>query len=233
MNSQSTLYKIVEKLPIYLQSRFKREARILNDRNGNPEFVDVVNFMKEAALKANHPVYGTLVCTIHETTSTSHSHLMTTAATSSEVLNNSRPKRSCIICREDSLDLFKCTCFKSMTVEERCDLAKQHRLCYNCLKPGHSSLKCKLERRCCIQGYGKKHTKFLHRVSTYNAGGQQAHTGESTASSAIAETRVFTVVFDLHYPLCLLWCTTLLISCQCIRLHYWIQGQQIHSALII
>lgn len=77
-----------------------------------------------------------------------------------------------------------------MTVKERCDLAKQHRLCYNCLKPGHSSLKCKLERRCCFQGCGRKHTKFLHRVSTYNAGGQQAHTGESTASSAIAEMRV-------------------------------------------
>lgn len=62
----------------------------MNDRNGNPEFVDVVNFVIEAALEANHPVYGTLACTIRETTSTSRSHLMITAATSSEVLNNSR-----------------------------------------------------------------------------------------------------------------------------------------------
>ena len=61
-----------------------------------------------------------------------------------------------------------------MKPEERFDLARQNRLCYNCLKSGHSSRECKAKTTCNARGCKIKHTKFLHIVS---------HVGESGTNS--------------------------------------------------
>lgn len=49
---------------------------------------------------------------------------------------------------------------------KRFDLAKNKRLCYNCLKSGHSSAACKAESTCKATGCKLKHTKFLHAQKT-------------------------------------------------------------------
>ena len=58
--------------------------------------------------------------------------------------------------------LFSCQSFKDANLENRLALVKQKRLCFNCLKPGHCSTACSLNRVCTVQGCGRKHTKFLH-----------------------------------------------------------------------
>ena len=53
--------------------------------------------------------------------------------------------------------------------EKRFHLAKNNRLCYNCLRRGHSSGKCKIESTCVAEGCKIKHTKFLHTAHSQRA----------------------------------------------------------------
>ena len=59
IDNQTNLVKIVEKLPTYLQNRWKQEVRKLGERsNRRPQFGDIVSFVDKAAQEANDPVYG-------------------------------------------------------------------------------------------------------------------------------------------------------------------------------
>ena len=49
-----------------------------------------------------------------------------------------------------------------MTLEKRYDLAKTNKLCFICLRCGHSAENCKQERFCSAKGCKIRHTKFLH-----------------------------------------------------------------------
>ena len=57
MNQQS-LVNIVERLPIYLLNRWRREAHKITKRHGRTSFTGIVSFVKDAAEEANDPVYG-------------------------------------------------------------------------------------------------------------------------------------------------------------------------------
>ena len=58
--------------------------------------------------------------------------------------------------------LFKCDKFKQINQEQRFEVARQNRLCFNCLKRNHSSAECRVESACTANGCKIKHTKFLH-----------------------------------------------------------------------
>lgn len=71
--------------------------------------------------------------------------------------------------------MWSCLQYKNKTVQQRIELIKKYKLCYNCLGP-HRSNQCKLTRRCqnCAakhhttihQVYGVKTVKPTHKVST-------------------------------------------------------------------
>ena len=48
--------------------------------------------------------------------------------------------------------LFICETFRNLTPEKRFEMAKHNRLCYNCLKGGHSSAECKADSTCSAKG---------------------------------------------------------------------------------
>jgi hypothetical protein len=199
VNNQSVLYGIIEKLPIYLQTKFKHETRMIREqRKRNPEFFDVVHFVKDAATEANDPVYGALATTYREMSSVGgRSHMtITAAATQSQSLqpresDNQQATqkyltRKCVIC-QDTHDLFNCSRFKAMSVDERIHIAKSNKLCFNCLKPNHTAEKCRANRTCSIQGCTKKHTKFLHKStpSSVDSGANRAHPSTSATNGHV------------------------------------------------
>ena len=53
---------------------------------------------------------------------------------------------------------------KKVTFEERCEYVLENRLCFNCLKTGHSSVACRAKNRC-DQCHRKHHT-LLHPSTT-------------------------------------------------------------------
>ena len=58
--NQRVLMQVAEKLPVYLQHRWKREASKLRDMTANPSINDLVNFIQSAAREVTDPVYGGL-----------------------------------------------------------------------------------------------------------------------------------------------------------------------------
>ena len=51
-----------------------------------------------------------------------------------------------------------------MVPDKQLQFAKDNRLCFNCLRPGHMLIACSLNRTCSVEGCGRKHTKFLHQI---------------------------------------------------------------------
>ena len=49
-----------------------------------------------------------------------------------------------------------------MRPDERFNVARQCKLCFNCLLPDHCSNACRKPSVCPVPGCGRKHTKFLH-----------------------------------------------------------------------
>ena len=60
LNNQRTLVMIVQRLPVHIQNRWKREAYIISKRSGKTNIQDVVNFVVNVAAEANDPVFGRL-----------------------------------------------------------------------------------------------------------------------------------------------------------------------------
>ena len=123
-----------------------------------PGIEDLVSFTHSAAKEVNDPVYGSLgsgkIKQADHTTQKrgSQFHGVTTTT---------EPR--CPACRSTGCSsLFQCEIFKAMAPSERYGLAKNDRLCFNCLKKGHLAGECRVEQTCTAKGCQLKHTKFLH-----------------------------------------------------------------------
>ena len=197
LNGQSTLLKVVEQLPNYLQLRFKREVRVVREkRNRNPNIDDILEFVREAAAEANDPVYGKLAQRDGKFGAQAQKPVMRdrnavfAAATSTSENPRWRNQQqsvtpayhqnsqTCILCGENHT-LFRCNQFKSISVDRRINLVKQHNLCFNCLMPGHTSNRCQLTRTCSVPGCNRKHTKFLHPIT-----GQQENPAQNLPTTS-------------------------------------------------
>lgn len=49
-----------------------------------------------------------------------------------------------------------------MSPKARREVARVHKLCYNCLRAGHFAEECKKDSVCSVPGCGRRHTKFIH-----------------------------------------------------------------------
>ena len=187
--TQQVLVKFAEKLPTYLQHRWKRLASKLSEGGVRPGSDDLVSFTQSAAKELNNPVYGSLgSSTIKQADHTtqkrgSQFHGVTTATV---------PR--CPACRFTGCSsLFLCEKFKVMVPSERYGLAKNDRRCFNCLKKGHSAGECRVEQTCMAKGCTLKHTKFLYTArdqsrkeatgSSKDGGAAKPESGNSISSS--------------------------------------------------
>ncbi|XP_072171548.1 uncharacterized protein [Diadema setosum] len=167
MSSQRELLKVVDRLPFYLKGRWLKVVQDIRHKGGCPDITDVVKFVSAAAEEVNDPVFGEITVQSksdaakpnfkkQQNNKSSYSTVATGKATSM----TQQPKK-CIKCKQEHT-LFGCDKFKAMTPEQRFEFAKDNKLCFNCLQPGHSSRYCRLNRRCSVTGCHRKHTKFLH-----------------------------------------------------------------------
>ena len=68
-------------------------------------------------------------------------------------------KDKCICC-DESHKLYTCDKFKQLSVNDRLQLARESRLCFNCLSPFHTANNCRSKWTC--QRCKKKHNSLLH-----------------------------------------------------------------------
>jgi len=167
INNQATLLKIVERLPSYLQNRWKREVAVIRSKSKMPDIDDVVTFVVNAAAEANDPVFGHMNTAVRpevpsqkrDTSATMRSTSMVTGCTESHESDG----KLCILCTGRH-PLFRCSKFIGMKLDDRLKYANDKKLCYNCLSVGHISAKCKSSYLCQVPGCNRKHSKYLHRV---------------------------------------------------------------------
>ena len=179
INNQATLLRIVERLPPFLQNRWKREVRAVRLKQRIPNFNDVVTFVADAAAEMTDSVYGNLGFPQNS----SERHLggvgrrSTVAIAGSTSLStpvsgqnhNVRMEPVCPFCG-GCHRLYKCERFKELPVGDRSGFVRERKLCFNCLSEDHKAKKCRLNRVCQIQGCGKRHSPLLHAVQWQQPG---------------------------------------------------------------
>ena len=198
LNDPSNMLCVVQKLPFYLQNKWRdhaskarrREQRILI-------YSDLVEFVSDAADTANDPVYGTTALVhhtmshhdgyhkskFHKADTSTATHKTANFATDVSSANNHLDQyaSSCLFCKQRH-DLDHCKAFTNKTIEDRREFIKEKRLCFACYGTDHFSKACTHKRKCNI--CAKPHPTALHlndfvisRTTSYNAhnGRQNEH----------------------------------------------------------
>jgi len=89
-------------------------------------------------------------------------------STTTKSLTSAISNIKCLYCAESHL-LYQCAQFKSLSTEQRKNIVRQHRCCYNCLNKGYYPRDCKSRGRC-VRCQRKHHT-LLHEDDTSGEGG--------------------------------------------------------------
>ena len=67
----------------------------------------------------------------------------------------------CVVCKVQTHPIYQCTAFKRLSVDQRSEVVKEQRLCFNCLTPNHSYMSCPSNSVC--KSCNKAHNTLLHR----------------------------------------------------------------------
>ena len=175
INNQTNLLRIVEKLPVYVQNSWRKEARDIRvNKQMSPGIEDLTAFIQRAAEIANDPVFGNTTSVREEAPRQNEQRharrygeqlqLRNTNVNMSAVANSSQDANShiqCPMCHAEHT-LFRCDDFRRMKVDERLQFVRAKKLCDNCLRQGHKAAQCLKPTRCTVAGCARKHTKFLH-----------------------------------------------------------------------
>lgn len=74
--------------------------------------------------------------------------------------STAEPCANCIVCNAAGHPIYACPKLKSMAHENKLSVLKSHRVCLNCLRPGHFVRQCRSAYRC--QKCRKSHHTLLH-----------------------------------------------------------------------
>ena len=161
IDSQVRMLQLTSRLPMYLQTRWRREAVDFKRRAGvYPGMVVFAGFLASAAQELSDPVFGNLqqkqplkhTKQPHKKSSSFHT----------QVSPDEQKKPECHMCKADH-SLYSCTQFRQLEADKRLAYVKDNRLCFNCLKPGkHIARYCRVRNICGIQGCKIKHCNLLH-----------------------------------------------------------------------
>ena len=118
------------------------------------KFLDYVAREKEASLKDNtgfpeKPKYE------------GRKYGQTRTRANVNVTTTSDRSKKCPACQVSNHKVYSCPEFKKLTVEERFEVVKKARLCFNCLSSGHDSKECRSSYKCSI--CQKNHNYLLHK----------------------------------------------------------------------
>ena len=201
IDTQRSIVKIVEKLPLYLQNRWKKEAIDTKRRSGKYPGIDyLVIFVEHSAEEANDPVFGNISSNasyVNKKGGKAFDSKRRGYGISAMVTSQTQEQRSkdkgCLMCG-GSHSLFGCDTFKRSKPEDRFKFVRSKRLCDNCLNYGHFANRCNKPSTCSVPGCGKKHTKFIHVPikppaqdnNEVSSGPDETHAGASASSNYLS-----------------------------------------------
>ncbi|XP_042626645.1 uncharacterized protein LOC122147619 [Cyprinus carpio] len=171
LNDYQENQKLVLKLPDWAISRWNRQVtQSLSENHEYPTFKEFAAFVSTESEIACNPVTSF--------------HILRAAEPVTEKINLKETKRNrvrvfttqsnaesrkvikpvnkilCVLCQEDNHQLDSCCSFLSKPLEERRKYVQEKRLCYGCLKPGHSAKECRCRLTCNV--CKRRHPTSLH-----------------------------------------------------------------------
>lgn len=145
--------KLTQKVPDWLAAHWNRQVSMaLMEGRDFPTFEDFAKFVSVKAEIACNPI--TYLHALHSSSSSyfkrntnetkgnkvSVFSIQTNANTENIRSNYGKEKPPCMWCKDEKRHLSKCSKFKEKSIEERRTFTKDNRLCYGCVKPGHSAV---------------------------------------------------------------------------------------------
>ena len=185
IDNQNSVLEILQRVLKAIQSKRRNRAlEVKRDSGSYPTFDYFVEFMSKIASDWSDPVYGgdALKPFSNNSPRAKTSYVNTFSAGSSAPFPQ-KPQtfKPCVSCGQ-SHRLIYCLVFKTMKPTARLQLAREKRLCYNCLMPNHVVALCRNKSVCSVPDCGKRHSKFLHTdIITGNG-----NTSESVATGGAA-----------------------------------------------
>lgn len=165
--------KLVHKLPDWAALSWNRQVtQSLNENQEFPSFKEFARFTSNEAEIACNPITSfhalrsldsiTEKRNLRDVKKNKASVFTTQTVTDNENHKSvqRKAKTSCILCQDNKHQLHACSKFTEMALVERRNYIKEKKLCYGCLKPGHSVRNC-LHRHFCDHCKGK-HPTALH-----------------------------------------------------------------------
>lgn len=169
--------KLVHKLPDWAAARWNRQVtQTLIETHDFPKFKDFVTFMSMEAEIACNPV--TSFSALHASDPTSEKrvlkdskrnkanvfHIQADIENKQNDENEQRHSKAnvkmCFFCKDSKHKIYSCPKFAAKSLEEKRKYVKENKLCYGCMKPGHSVKECRHRLSC--DTCGGRHPSCLH-----------------------------------------------------------------------
>ncbi len=171
LNDYQENQKLVQKLPDWAISRWNRQVtQSLTDNREYPTFKEFATFVSTEAEIACNPITSFHALRNSELavekvnpkeTKRSKVWVLTTqSSVENQDVVKSVNKAPCMLCQKNNHQLNNCSNFLSKSLEERRKYIQEKRLCYGCLKFGHSAKECRYRLIC--NTCKRKHPTSLH-----------------------------------------------------------------------
>ena len=170
LNTQQSMIDILHRCQPYTRNRWRNnslESKRLND--DYPNLRDFAAFIQREASDACDPVYGLFHAKQRDDVKGVNYHTVTG---NPDPVTSSGPRyrptrtsdvvdRACVLCSQPH-KLSQSGLFTGMQPIERFQVAKRHRLCFNCLLGGHVSTACYKQSMCTVPNCNRKHSEPLY-----------------------------------------------------------------------
>nr|XP_017209156.1 uncharacterized protein LOC101887079 [Danio rerio] len=193
--------KLVSKLPDWAAARWNRQTtQTLSETQDFPTFQEFAHFMSVEAEVACNPV--TSFHALHVSEPNKEKIYFKVSKPKANVFHtktvtqhdNSKPtgkvNKPCLFCQNGEHQIHECSKFSARSLEERRQFVKDTRLCYGCLRLGHSAKDCR-SRHCCNTCKGRHPTclhddSFNRKVRSSSAQSpENVHEGVATMSLSV------------------------------------------------
>ncbi|XP_033110688.1 uncharacterized protein LOC117111808 [Anneissia japonica] len=164
LDNQASLKQIINKLPKFLQNRWRTENQTIKEAGEDVRLKDAVRFVKKAAAEASDPVFGEMGNPKNDKKQAFPSRRIQVNQTNA--VTSQRPNK-CWVCNNNEHWTDQCHKFKEMSVSNRYELCKSNHVCFSCLRiagQNHRQDSCNRKKQCgetsgpCL----KYHHKMLH-----------------------------------------------------------------------
>ena len=200
LNSPETLSKILDRLPSRLQYQFNEKCAELYSLQQEPSFEKLMRLIESRVIMGESRLGKKLLSKTKKPDS-QVTHISKTSASQKTQISSFSTQGhfraglpgqrqdvlECTMCKGDH-HLAKCQSFVDKSIDEKKQFIVDNRLCYNCLRSGHTVRDCR-SRRCTVINCGRKHHTLIHPSNSQEA---QESDRPSSASSQ-TETQAYSL----------------------------------------